>query len=57
MGYNFCDQLSKMIPVEQNKPLSLAKAIEAEPQLKAKIEEGEEVRDLFDLAARLEDLT
>lgn len=57
LPYNFCDQLSKMIPVEQNKPLSLAKAIEAEPQLKAKIEEGEEVRDLFDLAARLEDLT
>jgi DNA polymerase-3 subunit alpha len=57
LPYNFCDQLSKLIPVEQNKPLSLAKAIEAEPQLKAKIEDEEEVRDLFDLAARLEDLT
>ena len=57
LPYNFCDQLSKLIPVEQNKPLSLDKAIEAEPQLKAKIEEAEEVRDLFDLARRLEDLT
>ncbi len=57
LPYNFCDQLSKLIPLEANKPLSLAKAIEAEPQLKAKIEEGEEVRDLFDLAGRLEDLT
>ena len=57
LPYNFCDQLSKLIPVEANKPLSLAKAIEAEPQLKAKIEEEEEVRDLFDLARRLEDLT
>jgi len=57
LPYNFCDQLSKLIPVEQNKPLSLAKAIAAEPQLKAKIEDGEEVRDLFDLASRLEDLT
>jgi len=57
LPYNFCDQLSKLIPLEANKPLSLAKAIEAEPQLKAKIEEGEEVRDLFDLARRLEDLT
>ena len=57
LPYNFCDQLSKLIPVEQNKPLSLAKAIEAEPQLKAKIDEAEEVRDLFDLAGRLEDLT
>jgi DNA polymerase-3 subunit alpha len=26
LPYNFCDQLSKLIPVEQNKPLSLAKA-------------------------------
>ncbi len=57
LPYNFCDQLSKLIPLEANKPLSLAKAIEAEPQLKAKIDEEEEVRDLFDLAARLEDLT
>ncbi|MBL8373501.1 DNA polymerase III subunit alpha [Accumulibacter sp.] len=57
LPYNFCDQLSKLIPVETNKPLSLAKAIAAEPQLKARIEDEEEVRDLFDLAARLEDLT
>ncbi len=57
LPYHFCDQLSKLIPVEQNKPLSLAKALEAEPQLKAKMEEEEEVRDLFDLAGRLEDLT
>jgi len=57
LPYNFCDQLSKLIPVEQNKPLSLAKAIEAEPQLKAKLDDEEEVRELFDLAARLEDLT
>ena len=57
LPYSFCDQLSKLIPVETNKPLSLAKAIAAEPQLKARIENEEEVRDLFDLAARLEDLT
>jgi DNA polymerase-3 subunit alpha len=57
MPYNFCDQLSKLIPVEQNKPLSLSKAIEAEPQLKQRIEEEEEVKELFELAGRLEDLT
>ena len=57
MPYNFCDQLSKLIPVEQNKPLSLSKAIEAEPQLKQRSEEEEEVKDLFELAGRLEDLT
>lgn len=57
LPYSFCDQLSKLIPLEQNKPLSLAKAIEAEPQLKERIENEEEVRELFDLAGRLEDLT
>ena len=57
LPYNFCDQLSKLIPVEANKPLSLAKAIEAEPQLKERIESEEEVRELFDLAGRLEDMT
>ena len=57
LPYNFCDQLSKLIPVEQNKPLSLSKAIEAEPQLKERIDSEEEVRELFDLAGRLEDLT
>ena len=57
LPYSFCDQLSKLIPVEQNKPLSLAKAIEAEPQLKERIDSEEEVRELFDLAGRLEDLT
>jgi DNA polymerase-3 subunit alpha len=44
LPYNFCDQLSKLIPVETNKPLSLAKAIAAEPQLKARIDDEEEVR-------------
>jgi len=57
LPYNFCDQLSKLIPVETNKPLSLAKALAAEPQLQARVGSAEEVRQLFDLAGRLEDLT
>ncbi|MEN9316902.1 MAG: polymerase alpha subunit, partial [Pseudomonadota bacterium] len=57
MGYNFCDQLSKLIPVVQNKPLSLAKAREAEPQLKEREEREDEVRGLLALAEPLEDLT
>ena len=57
MPYNFCDSLSAD-PVEQNKPLSLAKAIDAEPQLKEKIEAEEEVRGAFRASAsKLEDLT
>ena len=57
MSYNFCDQLSKLIPVVQNKPVSLAKAREAEPQLKEREEREDEVRALLSLAEPLEDLT
>jgi DNA polymerase-3 subunit alpha len=46
-GYNFCDQLSKLIPVVQNKPVSLAKARETEPQLAEREKKEEEVRELL----------
>src|SRR5690606_23412428 len=42
MGYNFCDQRSKLIPVVQNKPVSLAKAREAEPLLREREEREDE---------------
>ncbi len=57
MPYNFCDQLSKLIPVVQNKPLSLEKAREQEPILVAREKNEEEVRELLALAGPLEDLT
>ena len=57
LPYTLCDQLSKLIPLEANKPLSLARALEVEPQLKERIESEEGLRELFDLAGRLEDLT
>ena len=56
MSYNFCDQLSKLIPVVQNKPVSLAKAREDEPLLKEREEREDEVRALLALAAPLEDI-
>jgi DNA polymerase-3 subunit alpha len=57
LPYNFCDQLSKLIPVVQNRPVSLAEALTAEPQLQERYEREEEVRELFTLANKLEDLT
>ena len=57
MPYNFCDQLSKLIPIVQAKPLSLAKAREAEPLLAERERNEEEVRGLLSLAEPLEDLT
>ena len=60
LPYSLCDRLSKLIPVVQNKPVSLADALDQEPVLKemmADERDGESIRELFDLAARLEDLT
>ena len=57
MPYSMCDQLSKLIPIVQAKPLSLAKAREAEPLLREREEKEEEVRGLLALAEPLEDLT
>ena len=56
LPYNFCDQLSKLIPVVQNKPLSLVKAREAEPQLREREEKEDDVRGLLEIAGPLEDL-
>ncbi len=57
MPYNYCDKLSKLVPIEGVKPVSLAKALEMEPQLKERHDEEEEVQELFSLAGKLEDLT
>ncbi|MGB4673432.1 MAG: DNA polymerase III subunit alpha [Azovibrio sp.] len=60
LPYSLCDRISKLIPIVQNKPVSLAEALEQEPALKemmADEQDGEVVQELFDLARRLEDLT
>ena len=59
LPYSMCDRISKLIPIVQNKPVSLAEALEQEPQLKEMMQgdgDGETIRELFDLAGRLEDL-
>jgi len=57
LPYNFCDLLSKLVPIEGVKPVSLKQALEKEPQLKERYDNEEEVRELFALAEKLEDLT
>ncbi len=56
MPYVYCDKLSKLVPMEGVKPVSLAKALEMEPQLKERYDSEEEVKELFTLAEKLEDL-
>ena len=55
--YGLCDRLSKLIPLEGVKPVSLAKAREMEPEINAVAESEEGVPELLELASRLEDLT
>jgi len=53
--YNFVDELAKLIPFELG--ITLEKAMEQEADLKKRYEQEEEVKDLFDLALKLEGLT
>mgnify|MGYP000855137907 CR=1 FL=1 len=60
LPYGLCDRISKLIPTEGVKPVSLAKALELEPQLQELMEDpqdGEAIRQLFELAQPLEGLT
>ncbi len=55
--YGLCDRLSKLVPLEGVKPVSLKKARELEPEFNAIINSEEGVEELLELGGRLEDLT
>ena len=57
MPYNFCDGLSKLIPAQPGKFVSLDQALEEVPELKERYDSEEEVRELFELARKLEGMT
>lgn len=56
LPFMLCDKLSKLIPLEANKPLSLDDAMKAQPQIQELLE-AEEADELITLAKKLEDLT
>src|SRR5215469_9504166 len=56
MPYGQVDRLCKLVPNNPANPVSLAQAIEGEPQLRAAIDEDASVRRLFDIARKLEGL-
>ncbi|HZZ93078.1 MAG TPA: DNA polymerase III subunit alpha [Usitatibacter sp.] len=55
MGYGEVDRIAKLIPFELG--MTLERALEVEPQLKALVDENEEVAELMRLARALEGLT
>jgi DNA polymerase-3 subunit alpha len=57
LGYNFCDQIAKLVPVQPGKNITLQEAREIEPLLAQRERNEEEVRDLLELAEKLEGLT
>ena len=57
LPYNFCDQLAKLIPFHPGKLITLKAAREMEPLLAEREQKEEEVRELLELAERLEGLT
>jgi DNA polymerase-3 subunit alpha len=57
LGYNFCDQVAKLIPVQPGRSITLKDAREMEPLLAQREKKEEEVRDLLELGEKLEGLT
>ena len=54
LGYNFCDQIAKLIPVQPGKNVTLADARKAEPLLAEREKNEDEVRELLALGEKLE---
>ncbi|MFN2643539.1 MAG: DNA polymerase III subunit alpha, partial [Burkholderiales bacterium] len=56
LGYNFCDQIAKLIPFQPGKLITLADAREMEPLLAEREKNEDEVRELLELGDKLEGL-
>ncbi|MBS0337552.1 MAG: DNA polymerase III subunit alpha [Proteobacteria bacterium] len=57
LGYNFCDQIAKLIPFQPGKTITLDDARKMEPLLAEREEKEDEVRELLELGEKLEGLT
>ncbi len=56
LPYAFADSIAKMIPTEQNKVVTLERALEMNPELRKMYESDEQVKTLIDMCKRLEGL-
>ncbi len=57
LGYNFCDQIAKLIPIQPGRTITLRDAREMEPLLAERERNEDEVKDLLALGEKLEGLT
>ncbi len=56
LSYGFVDNISKMIPFDPSRPLTLTENINREPRLQKLIKEDERVKKLMDISLKLEGL-
>ena len=56
-SYGFCDGISKLIPNKPGTHITIAEAIAQEPALAERVEREEEVRQLLEMAQKLEGMT
>ncbi|HEY5636610.1 MAG TPA: DNA polymerase III subunit alpha [Burkholderiales bacterium] len=56
-GYNFCDQIAKLIPFQPGRTITLQDAREMEPMLAERERKEDEVRELLALGEKLEGMT
>ncbi|MEI7679790.1 MAG: DNA polymerase III subunit alpha [Betaproteobacteria bacterium] len=57
LGYNFCDQIAKLIPFQPGKLITLEMARDMEPVLREREKNEEEVARLLELGGQLEGMT
>jgi DNA polymerase-3 subunit alpha len=57
LGYNFCDQIAKLIPFQPGRLITLEDAREMEPLLAQREKNEDEVKELLALGGKLEGLT
>ena len=57
LGYTFTDGVAKLIPFKPGKHVTIADAMKEEPLLQERYDNEDEVRQLLDLAQRVEGLT
>jgi len=57
LGYNFTDGIAKLIPFKPGKHVTIADAMKEEPLLQERFDNEDEVRQLIELAQRVEGLT
>ena len=57
LGYNFVDGISKLIPFKPGKHVTIDDALKEEPQLAERYQTEDEVKQLIELAQRVEGLT